>query len=206
EEFRVKTVLFWLAGGLEGRGWVHLRIAGIVIAAGCAALLAASRILDVLSLGDEEAAALGMPVHPSRLMLLLLAALVAGAATAAAGSVPRGESLVVRNVTFALEPGEAVALVGPNAAGKSTLVRALAGLLPAASGEVRLQGRPLGERGRDAVARAVALVSTDEGPPAALTVEERARLGRFPHRGALRPFTAADQAAVTRALERTGIQ
>ena len=42
----------------------------------------------MLSLGDEEAAALGMPVHPSRLMLLLLAALVAGGATAAAGSVP----------------------------------------------------------------------------------------------------------------------
>ena len=88
EEFRVKTVLFWLAGGLEGRGWVHLRIAGVVIVAGCAALLAASRVLDVLSLGDEEAAALGMAVHPSRLLLLLLAALVAGAATAAAGSVP----------------------------------------------------------------------------------------------------------------------
>ena len=27
EEFRVKTVLFWLAGGLEGRGWTHVRLA-----------------------------------------------------------------------------------------------------------------------------------------------------------------------------------
>jgi iron complex transport system permease protein len=88
EEFRVKTVLFWLAGGLDGRGWVHLRIAGIVVAAGCALLLAASRVLDVLSLGDEEAAALGLPVHAARLLLLMVAALIAGAATAAAGSVP----------------------------------------------------------------------------------------------------------------------
>jgi len=88
EEFRVKTVLFWLAGGLEGRGWTHLRIAGLVIAGGCVALVVASRVLDVLSLGDEEAAALGLAVHPARLVLLFLAALVAGAATAAAGSVP----------------------------------------------------------------------------------------------------------------------
>ena len=88
EEFRVKTVLFWLAGGLDGRGWVHLRIGGLLIAAGCAMLMAASRVLDVLSLGDEEAASLGLAVHPARLLLLAAAALVAGAATAAAGSVP----------------------------------------------------------------------------------------------------------------------
>ncbi len=88
EEFRVKTVLFWLAGGLEGRGWVHFRIGGAMILAGCIALLSLSRVLDVLSLGDEEAAALGLRVHSSRLLLLGLAALVAGAATAASGSVP----------------------------------------------------------------------------------------------------------------------
>ena len=88
EEFRVKTVLFWLAGGLEGRGWVHFRIAALVILGGAGALRAASRVLDVLSLGDEEAAALGLPVHAARLVLLALAALVAGAATAVSGSVP----------------------------------------------------------------------------------------------------------------------
>jgi iron complex transport system permease protein len=88
EEFRVKTVLFWLAGGLDGRGWVHLRIGGLVMLGGCAILFAGARVLDVLSLGDEEAAALGMPVHSARLALLALAALVAGAATATAGSVP----------------------------------------------------------------------------------------------------------------------
>ena len=88
EEFRVKTVLFWLAGGLEGRGWVHFRVGGAMILAGCLGLLGLARVLDVLSLGDEEAAALGLRVHTSRLLLLGLAALVAGAATAASGSVP----------------------------------------------------------------------------------------------------------------------
>ena len=71
EEFRVKTVLFWLAGGLEGRGWTHVQ-AGRRVRAGRRALLLVllSRPLDVLSLGEEEAASLGLPVHATRLGLL----------------------------------------------------------------------------------------------------------------------------------------
>ena len=34
EEFRVKTVLFWLAGGLDGRGWTHVQAAAAVRAPG----------------------------------------------------------------------------------------------------------------------------------------------------------------------------
>jgi iron complex transport system permease protein len=88
EEFRVKNVLFWLAGGLEGRGWTHVQLASLLILLGCAALLALARPLDVLSLGEDEAAALGLRVHAARLAILALSSLVAGAATATAGSVP----------------------------------------------------------------------------------------------------------------------
>ena len=121
-------------------------------------------------------------------------------------SVRRGARLVVDSVSLALGAGEAVALIGPNAAGKSTLVRALAGLLAPAAGQVRLRGRSLRDCPRDAVARAIALVAPDEAAPATITVAERARLGRYPHRGPLRPFTAEDEAAVTRALARAGVQ
>jgi iron complex transport system permease protein len=88
EDFQVKTVLFWLAGGLEGRGWSHLELGGGLIVLGCGALYLCGRILDLLSLGEEEAAQLGLHVHGARILVLSLAALVAGAATAAAGSVP----------------------------------------------------------------------------------------------------------------------
>jgi iron complex transport system ATP-binding protein len=114
--------------------------------------------------------------------------------------------MVVEEVTLALAAGNAVALVGPNAAGKSTLVRALAGLLAPAAGEVRLEGRPLPQWSRGHVARTIALVTPDEAAPTAMTVVERARLGRYPHRGPLRPFTAADEDAVARALRRTGTE
>ena len=88
EEFRVRTVLFWLAGGLEGRGWTHVEAGALFILSGVALLLAASRVLDVLSLGETEAASLSLPVHRTRLLLFVLASLVAGPATALAGSVP----------------------------------------------------------------------------------------------------------------------
>jgi iron complex transport system permease protein len=88
QEYRVKTVLFWLAGGLEGRGWTHVQAGALFVLSGAALLVLLSRPLDVLSLGEEEAASLGLPVRAARLGLLGLASLVAGACTAVAGAVP----------------------------------------------------------------------------------------------------------------------
>jgi iron complex transport system permease protein len=88
EEFRVRTILFWLAGGLEGRSWTHLWLAGALILTGTGLLAALARPLDLLSLGEDEAAALGLSVHVVRLSILTLAALIAGAVTSVAGSVP----------------------------------------------------------------------------------------------------------------------
>jgi iron complex transport system ATP-binding protein len=110
-------------------------------------------------------------------------------------AVDRGHLSVLRGVDLALQPGEGLALVGPNAAGKSTLVRALAGLLPPARGEVLLEGRPLGSWPR--------LVAAEDEAPDRIAVKDRVALGRYPHRGALAPLTAEDRAAVTRALRQT---
>jgi iron complex transport system permease protein len=88
EEFRVRTVFFWLAGGLEGRGFVHLGIASVLVIPACLAALALHRPLDLMLLGDTEAASLGLRVPRMRLFLLALAALLSGATTSIAGSVP----------------------------------------------------------------------------------------------------------------------
>ncbi|MCC6382372.1 MAG: ATP-binding cassette domain-containing protein [Dehalococcoidia bacterium] len=61
----------------------------------------------------------------------------------------RVEGLIVRygavpalaNASFSLPEGEIVALMGANGSGKSTLLRAIAGLVPATSGQVFLRGR-----------------------------------------------------------------
>lgn len=56
-------------------------------------------------------------------------------------SVARAGVEVVRQVDLRIHAGEVVALLGPNGAGKSTLLATLAGLLPAAAGELELGGR-----------------------------------------------------------------
>lgn len=52
-------------------------------------------------------------------------------------SARRGEDLLFRDISFALEDGEALIVTGPNGSGKSTLLRVLAGLLPQEEGTVR---------------------------------------------------------------------
>jgi heme exporter protein A len=52
----------------------------------------------------------------------------------------RGSREVFRNVNFNVSSGRALAVLGPNGAGKSSLLRLIAGLLPAASGRIDLEG------------------------------------------------------------------
>jgi len=120
--------------------------------------------------------------------------------------VERGRSPVLHGASLSLHVGDALALVGPNAAGKSTLLRTMAGLLPARAGEVRLKDRPFGDWKRDAWARAVALVAAEEDGAATLQVADRVALGRYPHRGPFRPLNTHDQAAVDGALAAAGIE
>lgn len=49
----------------------------------------------------------------------------------------------IRGVSFVIEQGDMVAIIGPSGAGKSSLVRALLGVWPLASGVVRLDGADL---------------------------------------------------------------
>ena len=56
----------------------------------------------------------------------------------------RGERLrALEGVSLTIEPGQSVALIGPNGGGKSTLLRVVAGLLPADRGRAMLDGRPI---------------------------------------------------------------
>ena len=57
----------------------------------------------------------------------------------------RGERPVFSGVRFNISGGDALALVGPNGSGKSSLLRLLAGLLPASGGTLTWNGGPVGD-------------------------------------------------------------
>jgi len=117
-----------------------------------------------------------------------------------------GATLALDGASLEVRPGEVHALLGENGAGKSTLLSILGGVVQADRGEVRLEGRPLRAWPREQVARRLALVASEDEGPDLLTVADRVALGRYPHRGPFRPYTAADREAVARALARTGIE
>jgi branched-chain amino acid transport system ATP-binding protein len=80
---------------------------------------------------------------------------------------------IVKEASIAVAPGEIHALFGPNGAGKSTLAKAIAGLVPIASGEVALAGEPIrGVPAHAMIRRGLAFVPQTENIFAGLTVAE----------------------------------
>ena len=57
-------------------------------------------------------------------------------------TVELGTRRILSGVSFGVEPGEFVGVMGPNGAGKTTMMRAILGLLPAASGQIEVLGGP----------------------------------------------------------------
>lgn len=55
----------------------------------------------------------------------------------------RSERIVFERLGFSLAPGGALILTGPNGSGKSSLLRIMAGIAPAADGELRWDGSPV---------------------------------------------------------------
>ncbi|HET6689882.1 MAG TPA: ATP-binding cassette domain-containing protein [Miltoncostaeaceae bacterium] len=54
-----------------------------------------------------------------------------------------GARVALDGLTFSVPPGQVVGLLGPNGSGKTTAMRIVFGVIPADSGEVRYEGRPL---------------------------------------------------------------
>ncbi|NIH87921.1 iron chelate uptake ABC transporter family permease subunit [Amycolatopsis granulosa] len=79
----IRQVYTWMLGGLTVSGWREVAIAVPYVAVAAVVLCLSARLLDVLALGDAEAASLGL--RPGRIRLVVLAA--ASLATAAAVSV-----------------------------------------------------------------------------------------------------------------------
>ncbi len=114
-----------------------------------------------------------------------------------------GKRSILQGISLNLAAGRWTSIVGPNGAGKSTLLKVLAGLLPAQSGQVTLDGRPLHDWPARERARQMAWLGQNEAAADDLTVLDVALLGRLPHQGWLQPPSAADHAAAEAALRQT---
>ncbi|WP_296429315.1 iron ABC transporter permease [Yoonia sp.] len=81
------TVVFWMLGGLGLAQWSQL-IFPLVILIGCGAyLFANARNLNAMTIGDETAATLGIPVRRFRLQVFVVGAVITGVMVAFSGII-----------------------------------------------------------------------------------------------------------------------
>jgi branched-chain amino acid transport system ATP-binding protein len=91
---------------------------------------------------------------------------------------------VIQDLSLEVLAGEAVGLVGPNGHGKSTLLKAICGLLPIASGKVWFKGDQInGKSAPDLVQRGLVYVAEDRRLFPEMTVRENLMLGAYLPRG-----------------------
>jgi iron complex transport system permease protein len=83
----LRAVYAFILGRLGTGGWHEVLLALPWVALACAVLLASRRLLEVLSLGDLEAASLGAHVARDRAVVVIAASLATAAAVAVAGLI-----------------------------------------------------------------------------------------------------------------------
>jgi len=83
----LQNVYSWLLGGFTTSTWGDVAVAAPYIVGSSAVLVLHRRVLDVLSLGDDEAASLGVNVARTRLVIVVAATLGTAAAVAVSGLI-----------------------------------------------------------------------------------------------------------------------
>lgn len=114
-----------------------------------------------------------------------------------------GQREVLSGIDLTARAGEVLALVGPNGAGKSTLLAALAADLPAAAGEIRIDGRPVGDWSAADLALRRSVLPQSAALSFPFPVEDVVRMGRAPWAGT--PFAESDEEAVAAAMAATEV-
>ena len=113
-----------------------------------------------------------------------------------------GNVEVLSDISLNFHRARWTSIVGPNGAGKSTLLKVLAGLIPF-SGSVELLGHPIQSLSAKQRAQLLSWLGQNEASADDLTAYDVTMLGRLPHQPWLAPASAADHAAVEKALRST---
>lgn len=86
-EWDLQAAMRWITGNLNGASWNEAVPLAVAVAIGVPVILWLTRDLELMRLGDDTAAALGVPVERRRIMLIIAAVALLAFATAAAGPI-----------------------------------------------------------------------------------------------------------------------
>jgi iron complex transport system ATP-binding protein len=125
--------------------------------------------------------------------------------TASSVDVSIADVNVCRGLDLSLTPGESLAILGRNGAGKSTLLATCAGLRPALSGGLRIDGIDLPAADGRALARKRGYLPQQQYDAFATTVLEAVLAGRHPHLSRWQWESLDDKRIAEEALAEVGL-
>ncbi len=112
----IRGIFFWLVGGLSLRTWSHVFLVLPYVIIGSAVIFFWSRDLNVILLGEESAANLGIDVERVKKIVLVAASLITGAVVSVSGMIgfvgliiPHGVRMIVGPDHRVLIPTSALA-------------------------------------------------------------------------------------------------
>ncbi len=117
----VRGALWWMMGSVGDATWSQVRMLAVFVTAGLLLLLAMARSIDLLALGDDTAAALGVDVARVSLAVYVCGALLAAGPVAAAGLVGF-VGLLVPHIARGLGARAHRSIIGASALGGAALV------------------------------------------------------------------------------------
>ena len=84
---KLPAIVYWLMGSLSMIDGATIAVIAPLMLLGVLLLIAYGRVLNVMSMGDDEAKTLGIPVKQTRLIILVLAALLGAFTVTLAGMI-----------------------------------------------------------------------------------------------------------------------
>lgn len=84
---QTRGVLFWLLGSLSSASWRDVAICGFVVAVGAVVCWAGAGTLDAFLFGQDAAATLGVSVARTRMVLLVVTALITAVIVSMSGAI-----------------------------------------------------------------------------------------------------------------------
>jgi iron complex transport system permease protein len=86
-ESQLQQIVFWMMGSLQRTGWTRIGVCAGLLAAALPLTLSRGWMLTALTMGDDRAAGLGVPVARLRLEMLAMISLLAATAVSFVGTI-----------------------------------------------------------------------------------------------------------------------
>lgn len=110
---------------------------------------------------------------------------------------------VLKDINLSMDIGRLIGIIGPNGAGKSTLIKAVLGLVPMDSGEVKIYGKSI-EKMRKDIAYVPQRSDIDWDFP--ILVKDTVLLGTYPKLGVFKRPGKKERDLAMKSLAKVGIE